>query len=262
MTEVSKHAPGTFSWVDLSTTDAGAAKKFYTALFGWGAIDMPAGEAGIYTMLQLEGKEVAGMSQMSEEQQAQGMPPHWLSYITVARVNKSAEKVKSLGGTMLMEPFDVLDAGRMGLVQDPTGAVFAMWEPRNHIGARLVNQPGALCWTELATRDTDKAGAFYTRLFGWGTQVQEMGSTRYTIFLNGEQQSGGLFQMPEEWGDIPPHWMVYFAVEDCDASTGKAKELGGEVKVPPTDIPSVGRFAVLQDPQGGAFSIIKLASTN
>ena len=258
MTEMTKYEPGTFSWVDLSTTDAGAAKEFYGGLFGWSHEDFPAGEAGVYTMFDLGGKAVAGMSQMSAEQQAQGRPPNWLSYVTVASADEIAKKVAGLGGTMMTEPFDVMDAGRMGLIQDPTGAVFAIWEPRGHIGAHIVNEPGSLSWNELATDDTDKAEAFYTKLLNWGTQVQQMPEMLYTTFMNGERMNAGMWQMNEQMEGIPPHWMVYFAVADCDASAKKAEALGGKIQVPPTDIPPVGRFSVIGDPQGAAFTIIKL----
>jgi hypothetical protein len=260
MTEYNEYAPGTFSWVDLGTTDAAGAKAFYTQLFGWQADDSPAGPDMVYTMLSKDGKGVAGLYQMGAEQQAQGMPPFWLSYVSVADVEASAAKAKSLGGQVLREPMDVMDAGRMALIQDPTGAMLALWQPIQHHGADLANEPGSLSWNELATRDTDKAGEFYTKLFGWDTQVQEMPQTTYTTFLNGDRMNGGMMPMTEEWGDIPPHWMVYFAVEDCDQSAEKAKELGGQVRVPPTDIPPVGRFAVIQDPQGGTFTIIKLSN--
>lgn len=258
MTKMSSYAPGTFSWIDLNTTDAGGAKDFYGKLFGWTFEDMPAGEAGTYTMFRLDGNDTAGMSEMGSDQQAQGMPPNWLSYVTVADINASAERVKSLGGTMMMEPFDVMDVGRMGIVQDPTGAFFAIWEARSHIGARVVNEPGSLSWNELATPDSDKARDFYTGLFGWTAQAQQMPHMVYTTFLNGERMNGGMVQMGEDMAGIPPHWMVYFAVEDCDASVKLAESLGGGVHIPPTDIPQTGRFSVIQDPQGAAFAVIKL----
>lgn len=260
MTEMSKYAPGTFSWVELSTTDAEAAKKFYGELFGWSIVDVPIGEGGTYTMLQLEGKDVAALYQQGEDQQAQGIPPHWLSHVTVADVNITAEKVKSLGGTMVMGPFDVMTAGRMGVAQDPSGATFALWQPRDNIGAQLRDQPNTLCWNELATDDADKARDFYANLFDWSVEVEEFGPTVYTTFSNAGRPNGGMLQMNEEWEGIPPNWMTYFAVEDCDASAEKAKKLGGTLTVPPTDIPPVGRFAVIQDPQGAVFSIIKMTN--
>jgi predicted enzyme related to lactoylglutathione lyase len=256
MTEMSKYAPGTFSWVDLSTTSAAGAKTFYASLFGWTHEDMPAGDAGIYTMFSLRGKAVAGMSEMSADQQAQGQPPFWLSYVTVADATASAEKATTLGGTLMMPPMDVMDAGRMSLIQDPTGAVFAIWEPGEHIGAGIVNEHASLSWNELVTRDTNRATEFYTQLFDWGAEVQDMPNMRYTTFKVGERMNGGMMPMDEQWEGIPPHWMVYFAVTDVDASANQAKELGASIHVPPTDIPSIGRFSMVQDPQGAAFTII------
>jgi predicted enzyme related to lactoylglutathione lyase len=259
MTEMTSYTPGTFCWVELSTSDAAAAKKFYTQLFGWTAVDMPAGPDMIYTMCQIDGKNVAALYQQGQEEQ--GIPPHWNSYISVASADEIAAKAKALGGTVMGEPFDVMDAGRMALVQDPEGVVVGAWQPGRHIGAQLVNQPGAFNWNELATRDTAKAGEFYTKLFGWEAQTQDMGGGMlYTIFMNGGRMNGGMMQISEEWGDMPPHWAVYFAVADCDASAEEVKELGGQVLMPPTDVPQTGRFAMVQDPQGAAFAIIKLAN--
>ena len=256
MTEMNAYMPGTFCWVELGTTDAKAAKKFYTGLFGWEIVDTPVGPDFIYTMLQVEGKDVAALYEQGEPERSQGVPPHWSSYVSVASADESAAKAKSLGGTVLAEPFDVMDAGRMAIVQDPTGAVVGLWQPRQHIGARLVNQPNTVCWNELSTNDQQKAGEFYTKLFDWQSQVQDTGGTPYTLFMDGGQKAG-MMQMTEEWGNMPPHWMVYFAVANCDASAEKAKELGGQVVVPPTDIAEVGRFAMVQDPQGVVFGILK-----
>lgn len=259
MKEVKKYPAGTFSWVDLMTTDQPAAKKFYSTLFGWHINDMPMGPDSVYTMLELEGKSVAALSQMSPEQQEQGMPPVWNSYITVDNADKSAAKAKSLGGTIVAEPFDVFDAGRMAVIQDPTGAIFSVWQPKTHIGASYVNYPNCLTWNELATTDREKANAFYEGLFGWTRNDQDMGDgVIYTSFMNNGRMNGGMMQMTEEWGGAPSHWMVYFAVEDVDASAAKVKELGGQVHVGPQDIPDTGRFAMVQDPQGAMFSIIKL----
>jgi predicted enzyme related to lactoylglutathione lyase len=258
MTEFKEYAPGTFSWIDLATTDAEAAKKFYTGLFGWSFVDVPAGEAGIYTMFQIDGKEVAALYQMGPEQSAQGIPPHWMSYVSVANAAESAKKAKSLGGQIVMDAYDVMDAGRMALIQDPVGAMVALWEPHTHIGAKLVNEPGTFTWNELATTDTEKSGEFYTKLFDWKTEVYEMPSGPYTTFINQDRMNAGMMKMTEEWGDAPPHWLVYFAVADCEENTAKAKSLGAQILVPPTDAGEVGRFAVIQDPQGAVLSIIKL----
>jgi len=260
MQETPEYAPGTFCWVELSTTDSEAAKKFYIALFGWSIEDHPMDPAGVYTMLKQDGKDVGALYQMPAEMTAQGIPPNWLSYASVANADEAAAKAKSLGATLLQEPFDVMEVGRMAVVQDPTKAVFAFWEAKAHCGASLVNVPNSVCWNELATPDVEKAGDFYTGLFGWGKNVQQMGPMTYTSFMNGERPAGGMYTPPPEMGDIPPHWLVYFAVDDTDAMLARATELGAQVCAPPMDIPGTGRFAVLKDPQGAAFAIIKLSN--
>ena len=259
MKAITKFPAGTFSWIDLVTTDQAAAKSFYGELFGWTGIDNPVQEGVVYTMCQLNGLDTGGISQLSEEMKAQGIPPHWNSYITVDNVDESAAKAKSLGGTVMGEPFDVFDAGRMAVVQDPTGATFMMWQAGQHAGAGVVNAPGSLSWNELVSKDKAKAIAFYTGLFGWETQDADMGNGMiYTSIMNQGRPNGGMMQMTEEWGDLPSHWMVYFAVEDCDASAAKVKSLGGTVMIEPQDIPDVGRFSQVQDPQGAAFTILQM----
>jgi len=168
------------------------------------------------------------------------------------------EKISRLGGTVLKGPFDVMSAGEMSTVQDPTGAAFALWQPIEHVGADHINVPGGLCWNELATRDVKQASEFYTQLFDWRAEDIASAMGPYTIFNNGDRPASGMVGMAEEWPDsIPSHWMVYFAVDDCDQSAQKVVQLGGQQLVEPTDIPDVGRFAVVQDPQGAVFSIIK-----
>jgi predicted enzyme related to lactoylglutathione lyase len=252
MTEVSRHEPGSFCWAELATTDEGSAKKFYTTLFGWGFEDSPAGPGMVYTTLKKNGKSVGALYKMRPEQK--GMPPNWMTYVTVASADESAKKAKELGGKVFMEPFDVMDVGRMAIVQDPQGAMFSLWEPRKHIGAEVVNEPGALCWAELDTTNTESARRFYTGLFGWGAKVSEA----YTEWQQGATSIGGMMKIPKEWGPVPPNWLVYFAVTDCDATAKKAGELGGGTIVPPTDIPGMGRFSVLRDPQGAVFAVYRM----
>jgi predicted enzyme related to lactoylglutathione lyase len=260
MTVMTKYPEGTFSWADLSTTDPYAAKQFYGQIFGWTLEDMPAGDAATYTMAQLDGRYVAALSQMREDQRAQSIPPYWQSYVTVYDLDERAERVESLGGRLLAPPFDVLTSGRMAVAQDPTGATFALWEPRDHQGAGLVNEPGSLSWNELLTNDTEAARRFYTELFGWTAEDSDMGSMIYTQFNNDDRAAGGMMKIAPEWGEVPPNWMVYFAVDDCDATVDNIQGLGGRVMAPPTDIPQVGRFAAVADPQGANFSIIALSS--
>ena len=258
MQETPTYAPGTFCWVELGTSDSEAAKKFYTGLFGWTFDDKPTGPGMGYTMLQQDGKDVGALYELMPEMKAEGIPPHWLSYASVASADESASKAKELGGTVMKGPFDVMTVGRMAVVQDPTGAVFALWQAGTHRGAGVVNVAGSFCWNELMTTDTKKAGDFYTGLFGWGRDTQNFGPLEYTMFSNNERPAGGMLQITPEMGPIPPNWVVYFAVDDCDAKTQKVTELGGSVMKPPDDIPNIGRFSIVTDPQGAAFALIKL----
>jgi len=257
MTEVTRHEPGSFSWVELATSDPAAARSFYTALFGWTTADTPMGPGpdDVYTRLQLSGKDVGALYKMMKEQAEQGVPPNWLCYVTVASADDAAGTAKELGATALAGPFDVEDYGRMAMLQDPEGAVFAVWQPRKHIGIQRVEEVGAPCWCELSTRDAAKAGKFYAGLFGWGLKTSD---PAYHEILRGGAPIGGIMPMPPEMEGVPPHWGVYFQVADCDASAAKAKALGGQICFGPHDIANVGRFAVIQDPQGAVFSVIRL----
>jgi predicted enzyme related to lactoylglutathione lyase len=247
-----EHAPGTFSWVDLSTTDAEAAKRFYSDLFGWDFEDMPAGERMTYSMARLDGDYVAALYQQMAEEREQGIPPHWNNYVTVQSVDEAASRTKELGGTVLMDPFDVLDVGRQTVIQDPTGAVLAAWEPRRHIGAGVVNVPGALTWNELHTEDIDGAVSFYTGLFGWSTEAMDTGEgPDYHVIRNGERSNGGV--MGTQPGE-PPNWMPYFVASSLDEAVSKAEGSGGEKLAGPIEMPN-GRIAVVRDPHGAVFGL-------
>src|SRR5574341_980042 len=204
MTEFTRHEPGSFSWVELATTDAAAAKAFYAWLFGWTFVDTPAGPDMVYTRLQLRGKDVGALYPQQKEQREHGIPPNWMSYVTVESADAAAGKARELGGKILMEPFDVMEHGRMAIVQDPTGAVLALWQPRQHIGVQVRDEPDSLCWNELYTKDTAKATAFYTGLFGWQARTD---AGRYTEWLRGGTAVGGMIAIAPEWGPMPPHWL-------------------------------------------------------
>ncbi len=254
MPELTIHAPGTPIWVDLGSPDLEASKAFYSSLFGWEGHTEPAPEAGGYTMFHLRGKGVAGAAPLMSPQQ----PPAWTTYVSVEDADKTAQRVRDAGGTILMEPMDVLDAGRMAILQDPGGAVVGVWQPRNHRGAEVFNEPGALCWNELDTRDTEAAKAFYGKVFGWGAKSYGAGPTGYTEWQLGEKSVAGMMEMGEAFpAGVPPHWLVYFAVADCEAAAERAKGLGAKVLMPPREI-EPGTFAVLSDPQGAAFAIIQM----
>jgi len=210
-------------------------------------------------MPQLKGRDVAGMMTQGDEERAQGVPPMWRTYVNVASADATAKKVAELGGTVLAEPFDVMDFGRMGVFFDTEGAFIAAWEAKSHIGAGIVNEPGAFCWSELITRAPDTAKAFYTDLFGWSTRAGSADADMdYTEWRLGDRTVGGMLRMTPEMGDMPPCWTTYFAVDDTDAAVATATGGGGTVFVPPTDIPTGGRFAVLADPRGAVFAIIKM----
>lgn len=259
MKEVTEHPPGTFCWVELASTDAAAAKKFYSSLFDWQIADQQVSPDLVYTMFQIDGKDVAALYQMNEKERSQ-TPPHWLSYVSVQKVEDTIEKVKTLGGTVLGGPIDVFDAGRLGIFQDPVGAMFAVWQAGKHIGARLVYEPRTLGWTELLTTDDQKASEFYTKLFGWGKELMPslMEGSPYTLFQSENRPIAGMFKIPAEWGQVPPHWLVYFRVEDTDQTVQKATQQGASILAPPTDIPNIGRFSILIDPQGADFAVIKM----
>ena len=260
MPEVTRFAPGHFCWTELMTTDIEEAKRFYGQLFGWQVDDQPMGEGQYYSMFQVKGKNAAGGYAMGPEQRAQGMPSNWGLYVAVDSAYESASKAKAIGGRVLMEPFDVMDSGRMATIQDPTGAVISLWEAKRSIGGGIVAEPGAVTWNELMTTDTNQAARFYSQLFGWEAQSNPMpDASMYTIFSKDGEQVAGMMAKPENLAQVPSHWMAYFDVADCNDSVQKARALAAQVNVEPTDIPEVGRFAVLQDPQGAVFSILQPA---
>ncbi|HEY8848946.1 MAG TPA: VOC family protein [Thermoanaerobaculia bacterium] len=249
MTEMKSYPPGAFCWDELATSDGNAARKFYTSLFGWKANESPMGpDQPPYVMLEKSSKPVAALYENKKTR------PHWNSYVSVSNVDDAAKKAKSLGARILAEPFDVMDVGRMATIQDPQGASLCLWQPKKHIGAMVIGEPNTMCWNELTTRDVDGAHKFYTALFGWKLKI----SPEYTEIYVGDRGVGGVFPMPKEMGDTPPYWMPYVMVTDCDGMTKSAKSSGATVHVGPQDIPGIGRFSVMSDPQGAMFAIIKV----
>jgi predicted enzyme related to lactoylglutathione lyase len=251
MPVVTTHLPGSFCWIELATSDAQGGRKFYTDLFGWSVNEIPMGEEGTYLIFQKGGREVAAMYQLRPDQK--GMPSNWMSYVAVASADESAKKAKNLGATVVLDPFDVFDMGRMAVLMDPQGGAFSVWQPKQHGGIGVHNETDTFCWDELQARDLGAAKKFYTEMFGW--RLKE--SDEYTEVYLGPEAIGGMMtsQAPPE---VPSYWMPYFAVDDCDGKARKAQKSGAIGIVPPTDIPNAGRFAVLQDPQGAVFAIIKL----
>jgi predicted enzyme related to lactoylglutathione lyase len=251
MGERTSYPHGTFSWVDLATTDPEGAKEFYGRLFGWEGEDVPAGEGIVYTMYKLRGQDVAASSAQPDDERQAGIPPHWNSYVTVDDVDAVAARVAELGGKLLAPPFDVLEAGRMAVLQDPTGAVLCLWQPGTNIGAGLVNDPGSLTMNSLSTPDPEAARDFYTALLGWTFELG-VGGSDYSSIRVGDRLNAGM--QPET--RMPAHWLPFFTVEDIDAAAATVRDGGGRVLVEPSAVPA-GRFAVFSDPAGAAFAIFE-----
>jgi hypothetical protein len=252
MGERTKYTPGTFSWADVTTTDQAAAKQFYSALFGWEAEDMPVGDGIFYSMMRLDGRNVAAISPQQPQQRDAGVPALWNNYVTVESADAAAQRAGELGATVHAPPFDVMDAGRMAVIQDPQGAFFMVWEPRQNIGAGLVNAPGALAWNELSSPDVDASAAFYGDLFGWTTNQFEGSPDRYLTVMNGDRGNGGIRELGDQ--PAPPHWLPYFGIDDIERGLAKVTELGGSVLAGPMDI-QIAKIGIVQDPQGATFAI-------
>jgi predicted enzyme related to lactoylglutathione lyase len=269
-------------WIDTRQPDAAAAAKFYGGLFGWELEDVMPPDAGLqYFMARIRGRDVAAVSGIAE-----GAPQiaTWNTYIWVDSADETAEKVRAAGGGVMMEPFDVMDAGRMAVFTDPEGAVFMVWQANQHKGSQIVNEHGTINFNTLNTRDVEGAKRFYGAVFGWETLDLGGGSLMWTLPGYGdhlEELSPGLRKGMEEMGapsgfedvvaaiqpipadqpDTPAHWSLTFAVDDADEIAAKATELGGTVLVPPFDAPWV-RMAVIADPQGATFVASKFVAEN
>jgi predicted enzyme related to lactoylglutathione lyase len=248
------YAPGTPLWVDLGTPDLAASTRFYTELFGWQAEDMGE-QMGHYTMMRVDGKSVAAVTPLMSPQQ----PTAWTTYISTTSAEETAKKVTEAGGQVVAPPMQVMDQGTMAVFVDPTGAAFAVWQPDTFAGAELVNKPVSISWNELSTRDMPAAKAFYTKVFPWTAHSNAMpdGGEYVEWQIDGKSIGGGMPMNPQIPPQVPPNWLVYFAVANTDNTVKRAEELGGKVMMPGTDIPQ-GRFAVLTDPQGAAFAVIQL----
>jgi len=251
---VPDYAPGTPLWIDLGSPDVPGSTSFYGQLFGWQAEDM--GEQfGHYTMFRQDGKSVAAVAPLMSPQQ----PTAWSTYISTTSAEETAKKVTAAGGQVIAPPMQVAEEGTMAVFLDPTGAAFGVWQPNQMTGAELVNTPNSLTWNELATRDMSAAKAFYTSVFPWTAHANPMpdGSEYVEWQIDGKSIGGGMQMGPQMPAQVPPHWLVYFAVASTDNTLQRAQELGAKVMMPAMDIPQ-GRFAVLTDPQGAAFAVIQL----
>jgi predicted enzyme related to lactoylglutathione lyase len=256
MPKRTSYAQGTPSWVDLQTSDQDSAKAFYGTLFGWSFDDQPMPEGPPYSMALKNGDAVAAIAPLPQELAAMGAPPFWNTYISVGDVDAATARAKAAGGQVAMEPFDVMDAGRMSAVTDPGGATVCLWQANQHVGAGLVNEPGTLIWNELITDSPEASFAFYGEVLGLTSEASDMGDMAYTVLKAGDDMVAGSMAPPME--NVPNHWHVYFAVANIDESLDKARELGAQVLNGPFAIP-IGRMATLSDPQGAIVSLFEPA---
>jgi uncharacterized protein len=237
---------GKFVWHEQVSPEPKQAQDFYTALFGWGIEVWKPGEVD-YTMISARGQMHGGFSKALEG----APPPHWLSHVRVERLEATIEKAKAAGGKLAAGPFEMEEVGRIAIIGDPQGAYVGIYEPESE----GPSPEGVFVWDELGTTDADAAQRFYEQVFGWTTSDMGPEYGGYRIFNAGEAGIAGLMALPD--ASVSPHWHPYVAVEDVDRTVARAKELGAAVPAEPMDVPKVGRIAVLCDPQGASFGIIK-----
>jgi predicted enzyme related to lactoylglutathione lyase len=259
MTNIDQHPAGSFCWIELHTSDQAAAKNFYGSLFGWEAHDSAMGPNDFYTEFKLQGREAAAGCTLRPEERSAGVPPHWMIYITVDNADAAVTKAQQIGGKVLAPAFDVMDAGRMAVIQDPTGAVFCVWQANKNAGIGIHLIHGTLCWADLSTPDVKRASDFYSAFFGWQVAADPKDTSGYLHIKNGENFIGGVPPSTYRQPGTPPHWLAYFLVDDVDASAAKAKEMGANPYLPPMTMEGVGRMSVIADPQGAVFAIFKSA---
>jgi predicted enzyme related to lactoylglutathione lyase len=252
VTDAKKFPQGTFCWADLGTKDAEGAKAFYQALFPWSTSDMVTSTGATYTLMRKGEKEVCGIYAQARP----GVPTMWQVYFSVDSADAFAQSAEAAGGRLIEPPFDVMDVGRMAVLRDPTGAAFVAWEGRKLAGAMILGEPDTLVWCEAETTDLDRTVAYYAQVFSWNAKVDGEGPKRYVHFKNRDRIIGGAMLVQKEWGPVPSHWAVCFAVGDVDGTAKKAKEAGGRILIAPKTIEGTGRLAVIADPQGATFHVM------
>ena len=254
MGERAGYEAGTFCWAGLATSSPAEAEAFYTELLGWEAEELSAGAAGTYRLMRRGGKDMAIVYLQTAQARAAHAPPHWTSYISVADADATATRAGELGGAAVFrEPFDVLDAGRVAAIRDPTGAIVSLWQPRSKIGATLVNDVGALCWNELATTDVERAKTFFSDLLGWAYETDKAG---YATIMNAGRRNGAIRKLGAHERAIQPNWLPFFTVDSLEQAAHHAEHLGGH-KLSPTAPTDSGRFLVIADPQRAPFALFE-----
>ena len=259
MAKIEKHSPGAFSWIELATTDQAAAKKFYSSLFGWNSDDSPMGPNDFYTTFRLNGGSTGAAYTMRKEQREQGVPSYWGIYMAAENADEVAAKAAKLGGVVLAPAFDVFTFGRMAVMRDPTGAVFSVWQPKQHIGMTIASEDNAFCWADLSTPDPQRGAKFYSDLFGWTMEKTPNDPSGYLHIKHGDHYIGGIPPAEHRNPQAPAHWLIYIQVADVDATAAKAQQSGGKVLMPANKMEGVGTWAILADPQGAVFAVFKSA---
>lgn len=259
MSDVKTFQSGDFCWIELCAPVMQSAKDFYMPLFNWQFSAMPMPGGGDYFFLETAGTPIGGGYELTSALSEAGCKPAWCVYVQTDDADALTQRAETLGAIILKPAFDVGDMGRMSVLQDPTGAVFSFWQPKGESAPRLSPRShGAIGWIELATRDIEKAQAFYCDLLGWDAQKSVMPSGKeYVEFSNQGQPVAGMYRLTEEMRDVPPHWGIYFSVEDLDAALRQAREMGAEVLYDPIHLPELGRFTAVKDPQQICFSLIE-----
>ncbi|HAZ13837.1 MAG: hypothetical protein A2X86_14420 [Bdellovibrionales bacterium GWA2_49_15] len=255
MSEISTYAQNTFCWEDLYTSDLASAKTFYQGMFSWKIEDLRSDDTHPYSFFTIKGKEVCGLTKIQANLQQQKITPHWRTYVSVPNADDVVQVAKIAGATIIDPARDKMEAGRSALIQDPTGALIALWQPKRKIGALVAEVPGSACWRELLTSNLDVAGKFYATVFSWNPRPEKFGDMAYVTLKSGDTNVAGMMEMQKE--GIPSYWLTYWAVKDCEKSLKKAETLGGKILKPTTSIKKVGKFAVVADPQGAVFAILQ-----
>ncbi len=261
--EIERSVDGAFCWAEGGVPDVSVAKAFYSAVLGWSFDDVPLPDGGVYPMAKVDGRTVGAVFKLDPSHAPPGappMPPSWSLYVQVSDVDATAKRVVELGGTIIVPAMDVMEEGRMVVFSDPTGAVLSAWQPKRHAGFGRLNDHGAPCWFELMTTNLDVAQSFYERLFQWKKERSKNTDFEYIEFTpaTAEMTAGGMMQMDASFGAMPSHWMIYYTVANIEAAVAAVTANQGNVMVPPTPIPRVGTFSVVQDPGGATFSVIQL----
>ena len=260
MPKIESYKQGTPSWVDLSTSDQESAKGFYSTVFGWEYEENDVGNGQFYSMATIGASAAAAIATQQPEEAEQGVPSHWNVYITVDDVDAVGERASELGGAVLAGPFDVFDAGRMIVVQDSVGAMVMFWQPMQHIGAEVRDEHGALTWTLVLTTDKDATASFYSELLSIQVEKDAMpapdGGTIHQLVVGGEPVAT-IMAMPQQLLDmgVPPHWEIYFRVDDAQVACDAATANGGQVYMGPADMGPMGKIGYMQDPQGAQFGV-------